>query len=176
MKATIIANGYGQDFLDSPGVETLPPSVVFQLGWKPVELKDAATKQLQSDLKKYADITGVPDFGMYSGYILGDFAVTGLEAAGKSPTRQGLVDGVHALGTYDQAGLTCKPVDVSLAGRNKPPAEGCGYVVQFKGGKFVPFPKNGKPVTGKLVGTPEALAAAKTGVTPTTTTATTAAP
>ena len=31
---------------------------------KPVEIKDAATKQFQADLKKYAKVTGVPDFGM----------------------------------------------------------------------------------------------------------------
>ena len=97
---------------------------------------------------------------MYTGYILADFAIAGL-AEGRATRRraQGLIDGAHSMGTYDQAGLACEPVDVSLAGRGKVPATSCGYVVQLKGGKFVPFPKNGKPVQGKLVGSPEALAA-----------------
>jgi hypothetical protein len=47
----------------------------------------------------------------------------------------------------------------------------CGYYLQLKNGKFVLFPKDGKAVTGKLVGTPEALAAAKSGETAITTTA-----
>jgi hypothetical protein len=74
---------------------------------------------------------------------------------------------------YDQAGLACQPVDVSLAGRGKVPATGCAYVVQLKDGKFVPFPKSGKPIQGKLVGSAEALAANKSGAAaaPTTTTA-----
>jgi branched-chain amino acid transport system substrate-binding protein len=177
MKATVMAQGYGQDFLDSPVAKQLPDSTVFTLGLKPVELTtDPAVKRFRSDLKKYSDFTGVPDFGIYTGYVLADYAIKSLEGAGKSPTRQSLIDAGHGMGTYDQAGLACAPVDVSLAGRGKSPATSCGYYLQLKGGKFVLFPKNGKPVTGKLVGTPEALAAAKSGATATTTTAAAPAP
>jgi len=175
MKATILATGYGQDFLDSPVATALPSSAIFTAPGKPVELKDAATKRFQSDLKKYAKFRGVPDYGMYTGYILADFTIAGLKKAGNPPTRQGLIDGAHGIGTYDQAGLGCAPVDVSLAARGKTPATTCGYFVQVKDGKFVPYPKSGKPITGKLVGTPEALAAAKAG-TAATPTPTTAAP
>jgi hypothetical protein len=94
-----------------------------------------------------------------------------LENAGDPPTRRGLIDGARGLGTYDQAGLACKPVDVSLANRTTIPSTTCGYYLRVEDGKFVPFPKNGKPITGKLVGSPEALAAAKSGTGPTTTTA-----
>jgi hypothetical protein len=140
-----------------------------------VEIKDAATKQFQADLKKYAQYTGVPDYGMYTGYILADFALAGLAKAGNPPTRQGLIDGAHGIGMYDQAGLACQPVDVSLAGRGKVPATGCAYVVQLKDGKFVPFPKSGKPIQGKLVGSAEALAANKSGAAAAAPTSTTAA-
>ena len=143
---------------------------------KPVEIKDAATKQFQADLKKYAQVTGVPDFGMYGGYILADFAIAGLQKAGNPPTRQGLVDGTHVLGTYDQAGLACQPVDVSLAGRGHASPTTCGYIVQLKNGKFVLFPKSGKPVQGKLVGSAQAVADAKSGAAATTTTAAPATP
>ena len=178
MKATILATGYGQDFLDSPAAATVPSSAIFSAPGKPVELKDPATKQFQADLKKYAKVTGVPDFGQYSGYEIGDFTVASLLKAGNPPTRQGLIDGSHSIGSYDAAGLACAPVDVSLAARGKTPPTTCGYFVQVKNGKFVPYPKNGKPITGKLVGTPEALAAAKAGTaaTPTTLAPTTSAP
>jgi branched-chain amino acid transport system substrate-binding protein len=171
MKAVVLGTGYGQDFLDSPAAKALGPSTLFATGFTPVELKTKATKQLQADLKKYADFTGVPDYGVYTGYVLADFAISALERAGNPPTRRGLVDGAHAIGTYDQAGLTCQSVDVSVANRAKTPSKNCGYYLQVKDGKFVPFPKGGKPVTGELVGSAEALAAARSGAGPTTTTA-----
>ena len=172
MKAVIIASGYGQDFLDSRAAKSLPDNTIFTPGLKPAELKgDPAVKKFQADVKKYVNFTGVPDFGIYTGYILADYAIKALQGAGKTPTRQGLIDAGHGMGTYDEAGLSCAPVDVSLAGRGKSPSTNCGYYVQLKGGKYVLFPKNGKPVQGKLVGTPAALATAKSGVAATTTTA-----
>ena len=88
MKATILATGYGQDFLDSPAAATMPPSALFSAPGKPVELKDPATKRFQADLKKYAKVTGVPDFGQYSGYEIGDFTVASLLKAGsRRPAR-----------------------------------------------------------------------------------------
>jgi ABC-type branched-subunit amino acid transport system substrate-binding protein len=171
MKAVILATGYGQEFLDSPPAKSLPASSFFTVPDTPVEAKTAATKRFQADLKKYSHFAGVPDFGMYTGYILADFAIAGLQKAGNPPTRRGLIDGTHSLGMYDQAGLACQPVDVSLAGRGKTPKEGCGYVVQLESGKFAPFPKNGKPIRTKLVGSSDALAAAASGAAVTTTTA-----
>ena len=87
---------------------------VVQTQYKPVELKDKATKQFQADLKKYAGLTGVPDYGQYTGYITCDLAILGLQNAGKTPTRRGFIDGLRKLGTHDGAGLTCR------AGRHQP--------------------------------------------------------
>jgi branched-chain amino acid transport system substrate-binding protein len=173
MKASVLATGYGQDFLDSPAAQNFPSSGFFLTGYKPVELKTPETKAFQADLKKYSGFSGVPDFGVYNGYILADLLIKGCENAGKDLTRQGFVDGVHAVGQYDQAGLGCAKVDVSLEGRGHAPASSCSYFLQVKDGKFVPYPKSGKPVTGKLVGSPEGLKAATGGAqeAPTTTTA-----
>ena len=74
--------------------------------YRPVELGGKAIKDFQANLKKYVGLTGVPDYGTYTGYIVCDMAIKGLEAAGKNPTRQGFVDGVRGLGQYDAAGLT----------------------------------------------------------------------
>ena len=92
MKAVLMGTGYGQDFLDSPAAKALPDSTIFLTGYKPVELKDAATKQFQADLKKYAKVTGVPDYGMYTGYVLADYAIAAMQKAGKDLTRQAFVD------------------------------------------------------------------------------------
>jgi ABC-type branched-subunit amino acid transport system substrate-binding protein len=162
MKANVLATGYGQEFLDSPVAKTLGPNTVLFQTYKPVELKDKATKQFQADLKKYAGLTGIPDYGVYTGYITCELAILGLQNAGKTPTRRGFIDGLRKLGTYDEAGLACTPVDISLEHIRTAPTTGCSYYVYVKDGKFVLMNK-GKPFTGKLVGSKEALAANKAG-------------
>jgi branched-chain amino acid transport system substrate-binding protein len=158
MRAAILATGYGQDLLDQPFASQLGPDVLMQVLYAPVELKTKATKQFQADLKKYADYTGVPDYGIYTGYVAADLLVKGLQAAGKHPTRRGLIDGTRALGTFDQAGMACQPIDVSQAGFGKPPKTTCAWLVGIKDGKFVP----GKIVTGTLIGESTAAAATTT--------------
>ena len=101
MKALVMPTGYGQDLLDQPTAQILGPEDVFTTAWAPVELKTKATKQLQSDLEKYSGLTGVPDFGVYTGYITAELAILGLEHAGDTPTRQGFIDGLRDLGSYD---------------------------------------------------------------------------
>lgn len=157
MKALVMPTGYGQDLLDQPVAKTLGPEDVFTSAWAPVELKTKATKQFQSDLKKYGDLTGVPNFGAYTGYITCELAILGLQNAGATPTRQGFVDGLRKLGSYDQAGLGCTTVDISLEHYGKYPIDGCGYAVTVENGKFVPM-NGGKPIKAKLVGDPAVLA------------------
>jgi len=151
LKAAVLATGYGQNLLNQPVAKTIGPEILFPPPGTPFEHKTAATKKFQSDLKKYENVTGVPEFGHYEGYMAADLVIKGLQAAGKTPTRQGFLDGIHNLGTYDGAGLACQPIDVSLANYGKPAQTSCGWLMQVKNGKFVPFPANGKPSKGKLI-------------------------
>jgi branched-chain amino acid transport system substrate-binding protein len=163
MKAILMASGYGQAMLDSPITKTLNSVDVVSQIYKPAELSnDPAVKQFRSDLKKYSGITGVPDYGAYTGYLACDLAITGLQQAGKNPTRQGFIDGLHQLGTYKAADLTCQPLDISLTNFGKTPTKSCQYFVTFKNGKFVVMNK-GKPIFGKLVGDPALIKANSTG-------------
>ncbi len=162
MKANIMVAGYGQEILDSPAASTLGSNTVFQSYYKPVELNDKATKQFKADLKKYGGFTGAPDVGQYQGYTAAELAILGLQHAGKNPTRQGFVDGIRKMGTYDQAGLACQPVDVSLENFGKSPTTQCAYYTQIKNGKFVLY-NGGKAIDGKLVGPPALLKANATG-------------
>jgi branched-chain amino acid transport system substrate-binding protein len=176
MKALVMPTGYGQDLLDQPIAQTLGPEDVFVTAWAPVELKTKATKQFQSDLDRYSGLTGVPDFGAYTGYVTAELAILGLQHAGATPTRQGFVDGLRQLGTYDQAGLGCGPTDFSSAHYGKYPIDGCTYAVTVKNGKFV-VGYGGKPLKTKLVGDPAVIASstydAKTGGSTSSTAATT---
>jgi branched-chain amino acid transport system substrate-binding protein len=163
MKAVLMASGYGQAMLDSPITKTLNSADMVSQVYKPAELaSDPAVKKFRSDLKKYSGITGVPDYGAYTGYIACDLAITGIKQAGKNPTQQGFIDGLHKLGTYNGANLTCAPVDISLTNYGKTPEKSCQYFVTFKNGKFVVM-NNGKPIIGKIVGDPALVAANKRG-------------
>ena len=163
MKAVLMASGYGQAMLDSPITKTLDSTDVVSQIYKPAELaSDPAVKAFRADLKKYGGITGVPDYGAYTGYISCDLAITGLQQAGKKLTRQGFIDGLHQLGTYKAADLTCQPLDISLKNFGKTPTRSCQYFVTFKNGKFVVMNK-GKPIFGKLVGDPELIKANASG-------------
>jgi hypothetical protein len=173
MKALVLPTGYGQALLDSPLAKTLGPEVVFFQTYKPVELNDKDTKQFQADRKKVG-LTGVPDYGQYTGYITCDLAITALEQMGKNVTRQDFASKFRKLGNYDAAGLNCNPYPVGLDTFGKFGNTGCSYYMQVKNGKFVVMNK-GKPITGKLVGTKAALEANATG-NPALVTTTTAAP
>ena len=173
MKALVLPTGYGQALLDSPIAKTLGPEVVFFQTYKPVELNDKATKQFQAD-RKTQGLTGVPDYGQYTGYITCDLAITALEQMGKNVTREDFAKKFRELGNYDAAGLNCSPYPVGLDSFGKFAETGCSYYMQVKDGKFVPMNK-GKPVIGKLVGSKAALEANATG-NPSLVTTTTAAP
>jgi hypothetical protein len=54
------------------------------------------------------------------------------------------------------------PIDLSAATFGKSAPTGCGYFMYVKNGKFVLY-NEGKPITGKLVGSPAALQANATG-------------
>jgi branched-chain amino acid transport system substrate-binding protein len=149
-KLAVLATGYGQSLLDQPVSKTIGPEVLFAQGWAPVELKTAATKKFQANLKKYGGYTGVPDFGVYTGYLTADLLIKGLQAAGKDLTRDGFVTATKGLGTWDAAGLSCQPVDVSATGFGTQPPTACSWYVNIKGGRFVPYP-NKNPIKGKLI-------------------------
>ncbi|MEX1008076.1 MAG: ABC transporter substrate-binding protein [Acidimicrobiia bacterium] len=144
MKSTVLATGYGQALLDQPVAKTFGPEVILATGFAPVELKTKATKQLQADLKKVG-FTEIPDFGVYTGYITCDLAIKGLQNAGNPPTRDAYAANLRKTKTYDQAGLSCRPIDISLETYGQASDVGCGWYVQVKNGKFVLFPPKGKP-------------------------------
>src|SRR5215207_995404 len=173
MKSNILATGYSQALLDQPIAKTITPNDVMFSTYKPVELGGKAIKTFQSALKK-GGLSGVPDYGSYLGYITCDMAILGLKEAGKTPTRQGFVDGIRGAngGSYDGAGLMCKPIDLSYDNFGKISPTSCTYFVGVEDEKFKVL-NGGKPLVGKLVGDP-ALIEQYTAGTDTATTTTTA--
>jgi len=156
MKAEIMATGYGQNLLDQPIAKQIGTQVIMTQGWTPVEAKTKASKQLQADLKKYSGYTGVPDFGIYTGYVDCDLAILGLKAQGKTLDPTTFADTMRTkVGSFNAGGgLGCGPTDISAAGYGKPPATSCSYAMYLKNGKFAILkPKGSKQLffTGKLI-------------------------
>jgi branched-chain amino acid transport system substrate-binding protein len=162
MKAQLMATGYGHELLDQPVAKTLGPDIVFTTGWAPVELKTKATKRFQSDLKKYAGFTQVPDFGIYTGYIDCDLAILGLQKQGKELDPSSYWQALRSVGTVNPGGgLGCSAVDFSLQTYGKIVETGpndsrkiCTWALQVKDGKFVVLkPKDAKTTywTGELL-------------------------
>jgi branched-chain amino acid transport system substrate-binding protein len=157
VKVNVLGTGYSQALLDQPIVKTIKPSDVMFSSYRPVELGGAAVKKLQANLKKYGGVTGVPDYGTYTGYVACALMIHGLENAGKNPTRQGFVDGIRKGGTWDAEGLMCSPLDFSYESFGKVKKTTCTWFLAVKDGKFTVL-NRGKPYVGKLVGDSDLLA------------------
>jgi branched-chain amino acid transport system substrate-binding protein len=162
MKAQIMATGYGHELLDQPVSKTLGPDIVLTTGWAPVELETKATKRFQADLEKYAGFTGVPDFGIYTGYIDCDLAILGLKKQGKGLDQDTYPEDLRSLGSFNPGGgLGCSTVGLGLdtygkisPGGTYPGQRICSWALQVKDGKFVVLkPKDAKTTywTGDLI-------------------------
>ncbi len=161
MKAEIMATGYGQALLDQPASKSLGPEVVLISIWAPVEIKSKATERFQADLKKYTGYTGVPDFGVYTGYIACDLAILGLQQQGDHLDQTTFAADLRSVGQFNPGGgLGCANANLSLETYGKLAAasgreqRACQWAMQVKNGKFVLLePKGGKTSywTGDLI-------------------------
>ena len=140
MKAVIMGTGYGQDFLDSPRGEGAARQHVF---WSATAggAQGRGDQAVPGRPEEVRDVTGVPDYGMYTGYILADYAIAAMQKAGQGPDPPGPHRRRHGIGQYDQAGLACQPVDVSLGGLGKVPTTACALRPQADGRQVRLFPE-----------------------------------
>jgi hypothetical protein len=75
--------------------------------------------------------------------------VEGLKLAGTNPTRQSFITNLRKLTGWTDNGLALSPVNFKDFGQA--PATECATYVQFENGKYVAYPRNGKPFCGKLI-------------------------
>ena len=141
MKAEVMATGYGQSLLDQPVSKSLGPEIVLSSIWAPVEIKSEATQRFQADLKKYAGYTGVPDFGVYTGYITCDLAILGLQQQGDHLDPTTFSDDLRSVGQFNPGGgLGCRNANLSLETYGKLVAstgseqKACQWAMQVKDG------------------------------------------
>jgi ABC-type branched-subunit amino acid transport system substrate-binding protein len=105
LKAAVLPDGYGADTLQAgPGALREAQNVYFLLGYEPVEMNTAATKQLQSDMTA-SGTSGVPTYGEYNGYVSVGLLLRALKSAGSSPTQASLISALSNIHDWDALGL-----------------------------------------------------------------------
>ncbi|ADP82124.1 ABC transporter substrate-binding protein [Pseudofrankia inefficax] len=142
LKGALLATGYGGDLAQAgPGASQIAQGAYFSLGFEPVEMQTAATKQFESDLKS-AGVTGEPTFAQYDGYITMGLLVRALKAAGANPTSASLLTALRGIHDWDGLGLfgPGKTYDIN---QKKITTGECLFVVKYEGSAF-------KPVQGAL--------------------------
>jgi len=102
---------------------------------------NAGVTTMLNAFKKYDPgykASDIPDLGLYGSYIATDLMIKGLQVAGKNPTRPAFIKNLRKVSSYNANGILPGPVSFTGFGTvTMIPKQGCTYVVQLKGTKFV---------------------------------------
>ena len=149
LKVAISATGYGQNTLDDkPAVQASQDVYFLSSAGTPVELHTPATEAMQNALATYGHYHGVPNFGVYEGWLTADLTIKGLQLAGKTATKQSFIANLRKVTNYTGGGLIPTPVNFTQFGKDPNPY--CGYYTILKGSHFV-VANNGQPVCSRLL-------------------------
>jgi branched-chain amino acid transport system substrate-binding protein len=130
LKASMFATGYEPQVINSPAWASLQGDYFYSL-FRPWSLPDAATKQMQAAMEKYAHYTksDFPSFSQYEAWLGADLMIKGLELAGGNPTRAGVIKALRGITSYDANGLLPQPLDFATDFGHDP-AQTCTWMVQ----------------------------------------------
>jgi branched-chain amino acid transport system substrate-binding protein len=156
MKAVLLSEGYDNDILDSAPARAAVNGDYFAT---PINFTtpNAATQTMLNTLKRYDPgfaSGGIPDLGLYSGYLAADLMAHGLQLAGSNPTESKFISSLRQVGSYTANGILGSPTTFENFGTAQMlPTRSCSYYVQLKGNNFVTF-DGGKLICGDLVAVP----------------------
>ena len=139
LKAAIYATGYQPDVIHSTDWKVLQGGYFLSL-FRPWDLPNAATQQMQAAMEKYAHFTKTqfPNFGQYESWAGADLMIKGLQMAGANPTRAAVIKDLRGLKSYNAGGLL--PVSFNYStdfGHN--PAKTCAWVMKAVPNGFTPL-------------------------------------
>lgn len=116
----------------------------------PLDLHTAADQRFVANLKKYDPHYkgGYPSYGLTGSYLSADLMITGLELAGRNPTRSAFIHNLSKVSSWNAGGLLPNQANFTHFGHaNK---TGCMYVTKVVGTQFVTI-HNKKPYCGKQI-------------------------
>ena len=139
VKAAVYATGYQPDVIHSSAWKVLQGGYFLSL-FRPWDLPNAATQQMQAAMEKYAHFTKsqFPNFGQYESWAGADLMIKGLQMAGANPTRAAVIKDLRGLKSYNAGGLL--PVSFNYStnfGHN--PAKTCAWVMKAGPNGFTPL-------------------------------------
>jgi branched-chain amino acid transport system substrate-binding protein len=139
VKAAVYATGYQPDVIHSSAWKVLQGGYFLSL-FRPWDLPNAATQQMQAAMEKYAHFTKTqfPNFGQYESWAGADLMIKGLQMAGANPTRAAVIKDLRGLKSYNAGGLL--PVSFNYStnfGHN--PAKTCAWVMKAVPKGFTPL-------------------------------------
>ena len=146
LKATVYATGYQPDVINSPSWSVLQ-GAYFLSPFRPWDLPNAGTQQMQAAMEKYAHFTKsqFPTFGQYEAWAGADLMIKGLEMAGANPTQAAVIKDLRGLKSYNANGLLPQTIDyATIFGHDLP--KQCAWVMQAHKTGFTPV--SSSPVCG----------------------------
>ncbi|MBL7490702.1 ABC transporter substrate-binding protein [Frankia sp. AgB1.9] len=151
LKVALIPTGYGGDLTQAgPGAVQAAQGVYFLLGFEPVEMRTAATKQFVSDLRT-GGVTGEPTFAQYQGYVSMALLVEALKGTGGGVTQQTLLAALANIHDFSAAGLYGDHrLDVNDREHAVNGVDNCTWIVKLNGKVFEPV-KGASPICGTQV-------------------------
>jgi branched-chain amino acid transport system substrate-binding protein len=137
-KVVVFPTGFEPNVVGSPAWSSLQGGY-FDTTFRPFQLPNAGTKQMQSALEKYAHFSPsqFPTFDQYESWLGADLMIKGLELAGPNPTHASVIHALRNLKTYNGNGILPENLNFSTDfGKDLP--KSCGwYMIAEKNG-FVP--------------------------------------
>ncbi|HXY28130.1 MAG TPA: ABC transporter substrate-binding protein [Acidimicrobiales bacterium] len=148
-KVVVFPNGYESDVVGSPAWQDIQ-GVYFVTEFRPYSLPNAATRQMQAAMERYAGYTSkdFPSFPTYEGWLGADLMIKGLEAAGSNPTRAGVINALRKVKSYNGNGILPQTFNYSTDFGHDP-ASLCSWFLRAEPSGFVPV--SSKPWCGRDV-------------------------
>jgi branched-chain amino acid transport system substrate-binding protein len=137
-KVVVFPTGYEPGIVGGPAWNSVQGGY-FDTTFRPFQLPNAGTRQMQSALEKYEHFSPsqFPNFSQYESWLGADLMIKGLQLAGSNPTQAGVNHALRNLTTYNGNGILPQNLNFSSDfGKDLP--KSCGwYMVAEKNG-FVP--------------------------------------
>jgi len=151
VKAALLATGYGGDVLQAgPGALAAAQNVYFTVGYEPMEMQTAATKQFDADLKS-AGVHGVPTYAMYNGYASVGLLVRALKENGGNTDQPAIIAGLQKIHDWNALGLWgSHTLDINDRENVVGGADNCTWATKLVGDKFQ-LVQGADPICGKVL-------------------------
>ena len=137
-KVVVFPTGYEPSVIGSPAWRSLQGGY-FDTTFRPFQLPNAGTRQMQSALEKYRHFKAsqFPNFSQYESWLGADLMIKGIQLAGSNPTHASVNHALRNLKSYNGNGLLPENLNYSTDfGHDL--AKSCGwYMIAQKNG-FTP--------------------------------------